>query len=136
MNKAMKQGFTLIELMVVVIIVGILAAVAIPKMKSNVGKARSTEAQSIVAAINTAALLFATEDLTTVPTVASLQTAGYLDAADLAGKFFVAADFADANVTVGRTGVTAVSITTKDLDGDGTADSLTYNGTKWTYVRG
>jgi len=36
----MKKGFTLIELMVVIVIMGILAAVAVPKIFGNVDKAK------------------------------------------------------------------------------------------------
>jgi len=48
-----RNGFTLIELMIVVVIIGILAALAIPKFLKVTGKAKVAEAKTILKEIFT-----------------------------------------------------------------------------------
>lgn len=47
--KVIQQGFTLVELMIVVAIVGILAAVAIPAYSEYIARAQASEALSLMA---------------------------------------------------------------------------------------
>ncbi len=53
MMKKTQQGFTLIELMIVVAIIGILAAVAIPAYQDYTAKAQASEAYTLLAGLKT-----------------------------------------------------------------------------------
>lgn len=53
MKKQIQQGFTLIELMIVVAIIGILAAVAIPAYQDYTAKAQASEAMTVLGGLKT-----------------------------------------------------------------------------------
>lgn len=67
-----EKGFTLIELMIVVAILGILAAIAIPNFMRFQAKSKQSEAKTNLGAIGTTAEAFRSENDTYVATVAQL----------------------------------------------------------------
>ena len=73
MNKIRNEkGFTLIELMIVVAIIGILAAIAIPNFLTYQAKAKQSEAKVNLGAIGTNAEAWHAEKATYIATVAEL----------------------------------------------------------------
>ncbi len=82
--------------MVVILIVGILAAVAIPLMRGRIDAAKWSEGKSMMGTIGTALRAYGAEkgdDGTWPPTLTNL---GFV-AGDLTGTYFVDADFTWAN---------------------------------------
>lgn len=85
-----QQGFTLIELMIVVAIIGILAAIALPAYQDYTARAQAAEALTLTAGLRT-----------DIAERKALGVASMPDAASLSGKYVqeVAWD-ADGDITV------------------------------------
>lgn len=68
-----QKGFTLIELMVVVVILGILAAIVVPKFTNQTDKAREKRAMAEIKTIKTSVDVYAAEhDNNEYPTIAEI----------------------------------------------------------------
>jgi len=111
-----RKGFTLVELMVVILIVGILAAVAIPLMQGRIDKAKWSEANATAGTIRTAIRAYAAE--TSVLTAQGLggdlsvaATQGLLGfvPSDLEGTYFTAANYVI--TAVDGTGIATITVT-------------------------
>jgi type IV pilus assembly protein PilA len=83
-GKTMKDpnkgnGFTLVELMVVIVIVGILAAVAIPKFLDASNKAKASEFPTQLTAIYIGQMAFNAENGSYCPDFVTLRSTGCVD---------------------------------------------------------
>ncbi len=90
--KSMQKGFTLIELMIVVAIIAILAAIAIPQYQNYITKTQFTESQTIADGLKTPIVEFSNQN-GSCPTNTS---GGFLPGASYKGKYV-------ASVAVGGT---------------------------------
>lgn len=66
-------GFTLLELLVVIIIIGILSAIALPSFLNQAAKAKQTEAKTYVGSVNRAQQAYRIEKSTFAADITSLE---------------------------------------------------------------
>ena len=93
--KRLNSGFTLIELMIVVAIIGILAAIAIPQYQNYVARAQMAEALVLMTPIKLAvAEHYSTSGQT--PSRDELKDLTGLEAADFEGSYVAGVDWAGA----------------------------------------
>jgi prepilin-type N-terminal cleavage/methylation domain-containing protein len=124
-------GFTLVELVIVIVIVGILSVVAVPIYKGYTKKAMATEAEATLGAINTAQKVYYAENSCFLPTVGAVSSNGTLDINLLTNKYFTTFQVnTDANgftaITTGTDAAAGISVTLTGSDSGGA--NITKNG--------
>jgi len=98
MKKAIQKGFTLIELMIVVAIIGILAAIAIPAYQDYTVRAQVSEGMNLAAAAKAAVAEFY---LNTGRAPNNRQEAGMsANATDTSGKYVESVEVTDGTILV------------------------------------
>lgn len=129
-----RAGFTLVELMLVILIVGILAAVAVPILRGKTDQAKWSEAAAMCGAIRSVVRAEFVNDPITVggwsgqPVSGVMSTLGFRPG-DLTGRYFTADNFTIDSVDVN--GSATISVTAPaGLSGTGKIDNT--NG--WVYT--
>ncbi len=109
--RAAQTGFTLIELMIVVAIIGILAAVALPAYQDYTAKGQLVEAATLTDGVKGLVEMSFTQD-GACPANAAAAVGDIAKAADISGKYVTSVTTAGTAATSGGCTVEALFLTT------------------------
>ena len=126
-----KSGFTLVELVIVIVIVGILSVVAVPVYKGYMKRAMASEAEGTLGAINTAQKVYYAENSCFLATPGLVSDNGTLDINLISNKYFTSFQIDTDSTgftasTAGSGGATGISITL--VGSDSGSASIIRNG--------
>ena len=106
--KAIQKGFTLIELMIVIAIIGILAVIALPAYQDYTGRAQVSEAITLMEGQKSAVVEYYADKGAWPTTNAA---AGIAGSTDIKGKYVV-------SVAVGTDGALTATMKSSDVNND------------------
>ena len=121
-----RKGFTMVELMIVIVIVAILASVAIPMLRGRIERAKFTEGMAACSSIATSIMAYVAENPDEDIAIDSLGLEVELGfaSADLEGKYFAQEDYeitaGSYDADTGAITYTIVGDPSKDNAPDGT----------------
>jgi type IV pilus assembly protein PilA len=118
--KHSQKGFTLIELMIVVAIIGILAAIAVPAYQDYTIRSRVSEGASLAGASKTAVDVYFSETGSLSSTPGTPASLGLASPASYAAKYV-------SSITVAGGGVITVQLTSIAELGTASGDTFTYS---------
>ena len=128
--KSKSTGFTLIELMVVILIVAVLAAAAIPLMRGRIDQSKWSEANASAGAIRNAVKTYFMDTgniITGDLDDAAVQQALGMQSGDLTGSYFTASDYTIDSVN--SDGVAVITVTGSQTNAPSGSKTLALDGT-------
>lgn len=138
-----RKGFTLIEMVVVILIVGILSSLALPNYRRSVERARVAEAQTLLRAIYDSCERFAWENGKNNCAASVVSTEESSRATfrklDIAAKGTFSTDgktLSTGNFNYNLTGVVATPVTAVATKGAYTGASITFSGQNFACTAG